>query len=72
MSLYGIQNIKSGAKRSRDMHVTSRNSFCGGNVDLCFLAMRGGVRPLAGIGAIWYNTLVMQNCIMQNSIMQDR
>ena len=37
-----------------------------------FLAMRGGVRPLAGIGAIWYNTLVMQNCIMQNSIMQDR
>ena len=34
--------------------------------------MRGGVRPLAGIGAIWYNTLVMQNCIMQNSIMQDR
>ena len=37
-----------------------------------FLAMRGGVHPLAGIGAIWYNTLVMQNCIMQNSIMQDR
>ena len=34
--------------------------------------MRGGVRPLAGIGAIWYNTLIMQKCIMQNSIMQDR
>ena len=27
MSLYGIQNIKSGAKRSRNMHVTSRNGF---------------------------------------------
>ena len=72
MSLYGIQNIKSGAKRSRIMRVISRNSFYGGNVDFCFLAMRGGARPLAGIGAIWYNTLVMQNCIMQNSIMQDR
>ena len=60
------------AETGKFSRVVSRNSFCGGNVDFCFLAMRGGVRPLAGIGAIWYNTLVMQNCIMQNSIMQDR